>query len=161
MNANDFTIRPARFPDEAEIVRSLFREYADGIGVDLAFQDFARELAELPGKYAEPRGRILLAWCGAEPVGCVAMRPFDTGIAEMKRLYVRPSARGAGLGRVLATHICDAASAAGYAKIRLDTLPTMTEARRMYETMGFAAIAPYVFNPVAGTAFLERDLTRR
>jgi ribosomal protein S18 acetylase RimI-like enzyme len=155
----DIIINEARFPGEADLVREIFREYAAGLGVDLCFQDFDAELAGLPGKYAAPRGRLLLAWQDGKAVGCVALRPQADDAAEMKRLYVRPVARGLGLGRRLAGAICATAKEAGYARIRLDTLSSMTAAQGMYESMGFKPIPAYVFNPVAGTRFLERDLT--
>lgn len=155
----DVLITEARFPEDAETVRTLFREYADGLGVDLAFQDFERELADLPGKYAAPSGRVLLAWRAGTPVGCVALRPHDAAVCEMKRLYLRPAARGLGLGRALVLKVCDLARGIGYARLRLDTLPSMTAARAMYRTLGFTPIAPYIFNPVPGTEYLELDLS--
>ncbi len=151
-------IRAADLPRDVDVVRALFVEYAASLDVDLAFQDFASELASLPGKYAPPAGRVMLAWRGDEAVGCVAMRPLGDGDCEMKRLFVRPSTRGTGLGRRLAERICDEARAAGYARILLDTLPTMGDAQRLYATLGFVPIAPYVFNPVPGTKFLARTL---
>lgn len=153
-------IRPADLPRELVEVRSLFREYVSGLGIDLEFQDFAAEITGLPGKYAPPRGRLLLAWSGAEAVGCVALRPLDETTCEMKRLYVRPQARGEQLGRRLAQRICDDARAAGYARICLDTLPTMASAQKLYQSLGFRPIAPYVFNPIPETQFLALELKR-
>ncbi|MCM5569259.1 GNAT family N-acetyltransferase [Burkholderiaceae bacterium FT117] len=150
-------IRAAEFPPDAATVRALFTEYAEGLGVDLCFQGFDEELAGLPGKYARPAGCVLLAWSGREAVGCVAMRPIDASRCEMKRLYVRPGARG-GLGRQLVERVCAEARAAGYRQICLDTLPSMVAAARLYESMGFAPIDPYVFNPVAGVRFLGLEL---
>lgn len=152
-------IRPAQLPRELAEVRSLFREYVTGLGIDLEFQDFEAEIAGLPGKYATPRGRLLLAWSETEVVGCVALRPLDETSCEMKRLYVRPQARGEQLGRRLAERICDEARAAGYSKICLDTLPTMASAQKLYQSLGFKSIEPYVFNPIAETKFLALDLT--
>jgi ribosomal protein S18 acetylase RimI-like enzyme len=153
------SIRPARIPDDIEVVRELFREYADGLGVDLCFQGFAEELATLPGKYALPAGRLLLAWQDDAPVGCVALRPLrDDGACEMKRLYVRPQARGTKLGRQLAERICSEARDAGYAHIRLDTLPSMEAAMRLYFSLGFRPIDAYTYNPVAGVKYLELAL---
>src|SRR5690606_143527 len=129
-------------------VRGLFGEYADSLGVDLCFQGFEDELAGLPGRYAAPGGCVLLAWAGSEPVGCVALRPVDAERAEMKRLYLRPAARGLGVGRQLVERICERARGAGYRWVCLDTLPGMTAAAQLYRSMGFVAIEPYVFNPI-------------
>ncbi|GAA0715819.1 GNAT family N-acetyltransferase [Dokdonella soli] len=151
-------IRPALWPDDLENVRTLFHEYAGTLGVDLEFQGFEAEVAELPGKYSTPAGRLLLAWRGTEAVGCIGLRPLDGQTCEMKRLYVRPQARGEQLGRRLVMRIREEANAAGYSRICLDTLPTMTSAQRLYESLGFKPVAPYVFNPIEGTRFLALDL---
>lgn len=151
-------IRPAAVPRDLDVVRELFREYAASLGVDLAFQGFDAELAGLPGKYAPPTGRLLLAWNDTVPQGCVALRPLAAGGCEMKRLYVRPQARGDGLGRQLAERICDEARAAGYAHICLDTLPAMAAAQSLYRRLGFVPVEPYVFNPIPGARFLALEL---
>jgi ribosomal protein S18 acetylase RimI-like enzyme len=151
-------IRPAELPRHLEVVRALFGEYANNLGIDLEFQDFEGELADLPGKYQPPAGRLLLAWNGTRAVGSVALRPLDTKTCEMKRLYVRPEARGEQIGRRLVERICREARYAGYARICLDTLPTMVSAQSLYESLGFVPIEPYVFNPIPGTTFLALDL---
>jgi ribosomal protein S18 acetylase RimI-like enzyme len=151
-------IRAAEMPGDLPLVRKLFREYADSLAIDLCFQDFEAELAGLPGKYAPPRGRLLLAWDGDDVAGCVALRPVDEAACEMKRLYVRPAWRGVRLGRRLAERICHEARAAGYARICLDTLPSMEAALALYRALGFRPVAPYVCNPVAGAIFLGLDL---
>ena len=155
-------IQTARFPEQLHVVRTIFREYAQSLGIDLGFQQFDAELAGLPGKFAAPRGCVLLASNhDGEIVGCVAMRPIKETICEMKRLYVRPAGRGLQVGRQLATRICVAAKQAGYQRMRLDTLPTMRAALRLYLSLGFEPIDPYVFNPIPGAIFLECDLTRQ
>ncbi len=151
-------IRPAIWPRDLEVVRGLFSEYVESVDVDLYFQELEKELANLPGKYAAPAGRLLLAWREGEAVGCVALRPLDRATCEMKRLYVRPQARGERLGRRLAERICAEAREAGYSRICLDTLPTMVPAQALYRSLGFVTIEPYIFNPVAGTRFLALDL---
>ena len=151
-------IRPADFPEDLPTVRELFGEYAEGLGIDLTFQDFQTEMVNLPGKYAPPKGRVLLAWNADCPVGCVALRPIDDSRCEMKRLYVRVEMRSLQLGRRLAERICDEARSIGYRQICLDTLPTMTSAIRLYTALGFQPIAPYIYNPVEGAIFLGRAL---
>lgn len=147
----------ARAEDLLE-VKSLFSEYASSLGIDLSFQNFDRELAELPGEYAPPNGCILIARKESEIVGCVAMRRISDEICEMKRLYVRPRFRGGGLGNRLAESVIREAKGRGYQKMRLDTLPSMKEALDLYESLGFKQIAPYRHNPIQGAVFLQLDL---
>jgi GNAT superfamily N-acetyltransferase len=143
---------------DAQEARGLFREYEAALGVDLGYQGFDRELAELPGAYARPRGRLLVAREGGRALGCVAMRPLGAGVCEMKRLFVRPEARGRGVGRALAVALVAAAREEGYERMRLDTLPQMVEAHPLYESLGFREIEPYYDSPVPGTRFMELEL---
>jgi len=155
------TIRPATGEADYATVRRLFREYVDWLGVDLSFQNFEGELAGLPGAYAPPRGRLLIAGDGdddQEGAGCVALRPLDEETCEMKRMYVRPAHRGTGLGRRLALTIMEEARAIGYRRMRLDTLERLTTAQKLYESLGFREIAQYGSHPVPGSKFYEVNL---
>lgn len=156
--SSEITIRPVAGPGDLETARKLFREYADALGIDLGFQGWERELSELPGAYAPPRGALFLAERGPTTLGCVALRPLEGDACEMKRLFVRSAGRGCGLGRQLAEHVIEEARRLGYGRIRLDTLPFMLEAIALYRTLGFREIAPYRHNPVPGALFLERPL---
>jgi len=147
------TIRPASSEDLDEI-RVMLREYAAWLEVDLCFQNFEQELAGLPGDYAPPRGRLLIA----EGAGCVALRPIDEETCEMKRLYLRPEHRGSGLGRRLVMAIIEEARSIGYRRIRLDTMPKMDSAQKLYASIGFRDIEAYRYNPEPGARFLELDL---
>lgn len=150
----------AATPDQVEQVKDLFREYADWLEFDLCFQGFEAELAEMPGRYAPPGGRLLLAVDeSSQPVGCVGLRPLEEGICEMKRLYVRDSHKGTGLGRWLAEAIIAEAIEIGYRAMRLDTVGFMTRAIGLYESLGFVDIPAYCHNPVEGVRYLELDLT--
>ncbi len=153
-------IRDAVGGSDVAVARALFDEYAKGLGVDLCFQHFAAELEGLPGGYAPPRGCLLLAWRGAAAAGCVALRPLeeDASVGEIKRLYLRPSARGCGAGRALAEAVIARARAIGYRELKLDTLATMEPARALYASLGFRACEPYYANPLPGVAYLSIPL---
>ena len=139
--------------------RELFQEYAQSLGVNLCFQNFEQELAGLPGHYASPDGRLLLAEYDGQLAGCVALHKWDNGICEMKRLYLRPSFRGKGLGRAIAEKIITDARSIGYQRMRLDTIePLMKDAVEMYRKLGFREIAPYRPNPIAGAMYMELQL---
>jgi ribosomal protein S18 acetylase RimI-like enzyme len=155
MSRMKLSVTEAVGADDTARARQLFLEYASSLGTDLAFQDFEQELASLPGAYAPPGGRLLLGRAGEELAGCVAMRPLAEDVCEMKRLYVRPAYRSLGAGRQLAEAIVQAAKDMGYGRMRLDTLPEMAAAQRLYRELGFRSIAPYRFNPIEGTEFLE------
>jgi ribosomal protein S18 acetylase RimI-like enzyme len=151
-------IQQAATPDEIAIARTLFQEYANTLGVDLCFQGFADELAQLPGSYAPPRGRLLVALAHSVAAGCVALRPLSMSVCEMKRLYVRPAFRGQGLAKQMAEMIIAEAAQLGYSTMRLDTLPHMVAATRLYESLGFVPCAPYYNTPLQDTIFMERAL---
>jgi ribosomal protein S18 acetylase RimI-like enzyme len=144
--------------EDVTAVHGLFVEYQESLGVDLCFQGFDRELAELPGDYTPPGGCLLVAREDGAAVACVALRRLDPRTCEMKRLYVRPSQRGTGLGRALAEAVIEEAKRIGYERMRLDTLPTMTEAAALYERLGFHEVEPYTENPVPGVRFLQLEL---
>lgn len=150
---------PAATAADLQAVRALFEEYAASLGVDLGYQGFDRELRDLPGDYAPPTGTLLVARNDDDIVGCVGVRALDERTAEMKRLYVRPTGRGLGLGRTLAEAAIDFATRAGFQRMRLDTLPQMQQAQELYRTLGFVTIEPYRFSAVPGTVYLELDLT--
>ncbi len=149
-------------PELLEATRQIFSDYAQQLGIDLYFQDFEAELADLPGSYAAPQGALLLALVDGEVAGCCALRALDTvdypNAAEMKRLYVRKAFRRFGLGRQLAEAVLDAARVAGYHSVLLDTLDDMETARTLYAELGFAEIPPYYHNPIAGAHYLKVDL---
>jgi putative acetyltransferase len=152
-------VRQARSALEIDNARTLFLEYARSLDFDLCFQGFDKELAELPGDYAAPEGRLLLAESGGEPQGCVALRRLGDGICEMKRLYLRPQFRGAGLGRVLAEAAIAEARSIGYLRMRLDTVgASMQNAVALYKLLGFKEIAPYRPNPMPSATYLELTL---
>jgi putative acetyltransferase len=152
-------IKPANFPDDLEHVIAILSEYVASPSVSLAFQNYEAEFAALPGKYAAPDGCLLLAWKGPAVVGCAALRRVDENTCEMKRVYVRPDARGENLGRRLIERILDEARAAGYSRICLDVLPEFAAAQRIYESLGFQTAAPVTFNPVPGTRYLALELS--
>ncbi len=150
-------IEPVRSEADVAVARELFLEYQKAIGIDLCFQGFQAELASLPGAYAPPRGRLLLALGGESAAGCVAMRPVDADTCEMKRLYARPEFRGTGLGRRLATRIVAEAREAGYRRMVLDTLSTMVEAIALYRSLGFRETTAYTYNPHPGALYFTLD----
>ncbi|MBM4162457.1 MAG: GNAT family N-acetyltransferase [Ignavibacteria bacterium] len=143
---------------DVDLARDLFREYQSSLGIDLCFQEFDKELAELPGEYSPPDGRLILGYWASDLAGCVALRKIDDATCEMKRLYVRPAFRGKKIGRTLAEIIIGEARRMGYARMRLDSLPSMKEAIALYRSLGFRAIGPYRYNPIEGSMFMELDL---
>ncbi len=162
MPTPQFSLTTPASPEELQATAQIFREYAESLGIDLAFQQFEQELSTLPGDYAAPRGSLLLAWVDGELAGCCALRPLDNvdmaNASEMKRLYVRPAFRRFGLGRLLAEAILDAARRQGYACVLLDTLDDMEAARSLYEDLGFEEVPPYYHSPIAGAHYLKVTL---
>ena len=157
--AKGFAIAQAESPARIAQARELFLEYAQSLGFSLCFQSFDKELAGLPGDYAPPHGRLLLAEHEGQLAGCAALHKLETGICEMKRLYLRPQFRGHGLGRALADRIIAEARQIGYQHMRLDTVePVMKDAVAMYRKLGFKEIAPYCANPIAGALYMELAL---
>ena len=153
------TFTQAASPAQIAQARDLFLEYAQSLGFSLCFQNFDQELAELPGDYAPPEGRLLLAKYGAQLAGCVALHKLDSGVCERKRLYLRPRFRGKGVGRALAERTIVEARQIGYQRMRLDTVePAMKDAVAMYRKLGFKEIAPYCANPMAGAIYMELEL---
>ncbi|HVE48004.1 MAG TPA: GNAT family N-acetyltransferase [Casimicrobiaceae bacterium] len=160
------SIRQAEGVREVALARALFEEYAAWLNEDLCFQGFAEELATLPGSYTPPRGRLLLASAGEDVIGCIALRPLSdathdddsTLVGEVKRLYVKPSARGRGIARDLATRLIDDARAIGYRTLKLDTLERMHAALTLYESLGFTRCTPYYHNPLGSPVYLSLDL---
>jgi putative acetyltransferase len=152
-------ITRARTEADLACVKELFLEYAASIGIDLEYQGFSKELAGLPGKYAPPAGELLIAAVDGQPAGCVALRALDAATLEMKRLYIRPSSRGLGLGKQLVESAISAARERGYTELRLDTLETMAAARALYSSLGFAEIPPYGEAHIPGTKFYALALT--
>ena len=150
----------AKSKSHFEHARILFLEYAESLEFSLDFQEFEREIAELPGEYAFPEGCILLAYCEGRPAGCVALRKLEDGICEMKRLYVKPEFRGLEIGKTLSRMIVGKAREIGYGKMRLDSLSSMVEAISIYRSLGFEEIEPYRFNPMADVVFMEIDLQK-
>lgn len=152
----------AAMPEDIERVRALFQEYAQWLKVDLCFQGFDRELAGLPGAYAPPRGRLVVAGGPGEAFGCIALRPLGApalaDVGEVKRLYVQPSHRGEGWGRRLAEAVIADARAIGYRELKLDTLEFMNDAQRLYAMLGFRACAPYYDNPLPGVVYMSLAL---
>jgi putative acetyltransferase len=151
-------ITQVRAGRDLEEIRRLFEEYASSLGISLDFQDFDAELASLPGDYAPPEGRLLLARWQGQVAGCVALRRLSAAVGEMKRLYTRPGFRQQGIGRALCSAVIEEARSMGYEQIRLDTLPSMASARALYRSLGFREIDPYRYNPIEGTAFMELRL---
>ena len=155
----DFCFSQAESPTQISHARELFLEYAHSLGFSLCFQNFDKELSDLPGYYAFPDGRLLLAEYSGQLAGCVALHKLEPRICEMKRLYLRPQFRGKGSGRALANRIIAEARDIGYQRMRLDTVePVMKDAVGMYRNLGFTEIAPYCTNPIAGALYMELQL---
>src|SRR4051812_10193851 len=158
MSKSDIRISEARWPDDRMTVEALFREYVSSLAEDISFQNVDAELGTLPGKYARPGGVVLIARDGAEAAGAIAYRMVEPGVAEMKRLYVRPAFRGGAIGRELANELIEDARANGYRTMLLDTLASMDAARALYRDLGFVPIAPYYDNPLPGVMYMALEL---
>jgi len=150
-------ITEARWPADRATVAALFGEYVASLAEDISFQNVDEELATLPGKYARPGGVVLIAWDVAQPAGAIAYRMVESGVCEMKRLYVRPAFRGSGLGRELASELIEDARARGYRTMLLDTLASMSSARALYRDLGFVPVAPYYDNPLPGVMYMALE----
>lgn len=161
MSVATLDLLPAHAPEWVPAVRELFEEYAAQLGVDLCFQNFAEELAGLPGAYAPPRGGLWIARVDDALAGCIGLRPLADGAAELKRMYVRPHHRGLGLGRRLGLTAIDFARAVGYRAVCLDTLSGLTEALALYRSFGFRQTRAYCFNPLPDTVWMELELDRQ
>jgi ribosomal protein S18 acetylase RimI-like enzyme len=142
---------------DLEDVRTLFLEYADSLNFSLCFQDFDAELSRLPGQYAPPKGRLYLCRVNGEPAGCIAVKPLDESICEMKRLYVRPAFRGRKIGLLLALRLINDARRIGYRAMRLDTIASMERAMGLYRSLGFKEIPPYYENPIPNAVYFELE----
>ena len=155
-------IRDAETDEDIAFARALFVEYAQWLKVDLCFQDFDRELATLPGAYARPRGRLLLAGEPGQAFACIALRPLSVdaprATGEVKRLFVQPAARKGGWGRKLVERLLSEAKTIGYTELKLDTLDWMTDARALYAKMGFRECPPYYDNPIRGAVYMSRAM---
>ena len=157
MTAGDAAIRHASGPRDIGLARALIEEYARWLGEDLCFQGFNEEIANLPGSYARPRGRLLLAGREGDAFGCIALHPLDESrrIGEIKRLWVQPRARGGDWGRKLALRLVDEARAIGYRELKLDTLARLTHACTLYRSLGFVECEPYYHNPMDSVVFMR------
>jgi len=162
MSRQEFIISSVKTAEDLKEVIALLKLYAASLDIDLTFQDFATEMASMPGKYSPPTGALLLARKGpggdGESIGCVGLRSLGEGVCEMKRLYVSSSGRGQGIGRSLAEAIIMEAKRLGYRSMRLDTLPSMSAARKLYQMLGFVEVERYYDTPLEGTVFLELAL---
>lgn len=158
LNEHNLEFRYATEKDTVEEAKRLFEEYAQSLGIDLAFQNFEEELKTLPGKYAPPGGALILALMDEKTAGCVALRKITDDIGEMKRLYVRSAYRGLGIGKKLIKMIIEEAQRLNYSYLRLDTLSTLKRAQELYVSVGFYDIEPYVYNPIEGARYLEFKL---
>jgi ribosomal protein S18 acetylase RimI-like enzyme len=161
LRTDQLILKQAVSAEDVEDARKLFLEYAASLQIDLCFQNFERELAELPAGYAPPEGKLLLLLANSRVAGCGALRKLAPGICEMKRLYIRPEFRGDGLGRFLAGAIIQAARDLGYERMRLDTLNSLKAAMNLYESLGFVRIEPYYHNPSDCVVFMELNLLQQ